>query len=55
MTNKVVVIGAGKTGRGFLGRLLQEAGKQIIFIDKDPALVDKLNTEKRFSAVITCV
>lgn len=49
MTNKVVVIGAGKTGRGFLGRLLQEAGKQIIFIDKDPALVDKLNTEKNYS------
>ena len=48
MTNKVVVIGAGKTGRGFIGRLLQEAGKQIIFIDKDSALVNKLNSERHY-------
>ena len=28
---KVAVIGAGKTGRGFIGRLLQEANQEIIF------------------------
>ena len=27
--SKIVVIGAGKTGRGFLGRLLQEAEKEF--------------------------
>ena len=45
---KIVVIGAGKTGRGFVGRLLSEAGKEIIFIDKNKALVDELNAKGSF-------
>lgn len=46
--SKIVVIGAGKTGRGFIGRLLAEAGKEILFVDKNPELVNRLNTEKAF-------
>lgn len=47
--NKIAVIGAGKTGRGFIGRLLAESGKEILFIDKDASLVEALNNEKRFT------
>ena len=43
----ITVIGAGKTGRGFIGRLLAESNVQIRFIDKDDALVAALN-EKPF-------
>lgn len=46
---KIAVIGAGKTGRGFIGRLLKEAGREVIFIDKNRALVDRLNSEKFFT------
>lgn len=46
--SKAIVIGAGKTGRGFIGRLLKEANCDIIFIDKSKELVDKLNTEGSF-------
>ena len=46
--SKIVVVGAGKTGRGFIGRLLQEANKEIIFIDKDADLVKQLNENKEF-------
>lgn len=46
--SKVVVIGAGKTGRGFLARLLQEEQQEIIFIDKNVELVAKLNADKTF-------
>ena len=46
--SKIVVIGAGKTGRGFIGRLLAEAGKEILFVDKNAELVDRLNREKAF-------
>lgn len=46
--SKVVVIGAGKTGRGFIGRLLREAGEEILFIDKNAELVEKLNTADSF-------
>lgn len=41
---KVVIIGAGKTGRGFLARLLN--GNKITFIDKNEATVSALNAEK---------
>lgn len=41
--NKVAVIGAGKTGRGFLGRLLREADQEILFVDRDLCLVNALN------------
>ncbi len=45
---KAAVIGAGKTGRGFIGRLLSESGCAVLFIDNNKELVDKLNREKSF-------
>lgn len=46
--SKIAVIGAGKTGRGFIGRLLKEAGLPIMFIDADKNLVDTLNEKGSF-------
>ena len=46
--SKIVVIGAGKTGRGFIGRLLSEANEEILFIDKNKELVDRLNAQGSF-------
>lgn len=46
--NKVAVIGAGKTGRGFIGRLLKEADREILFVDRDRSLVDALNEAGSF-------
>jgi len=46
---KAIVIGAGKTGRGFVGRLLAEAGWEITFIDKNIALVHALNDAEAFT------
>ena len=46
--NKVVIIGAGKTGRGFIGRLAAEANAEILFIDSNKELVDKLNNAGAF-------
>lgn len=40
---EIAVIGAGKTGRGFIGRLLQESGLPFALIDQNAALVDALN------------
>ena len=47
--SKVVVVGAGKTGRGFIARLLQEAAENVIFIDKDAQLVEELNASGNFT------
>lgn len=43
-----VIIGAGKTGRGFLARLLQDAPYAIAFIDKSEPLVKRLNEDGRY-------
>ena len=41
--SKITVIGAGKTGRGFIGRLIAESNLEFSFIDKDASLTEKLN------------
>lgn len=43
--SKIVIVGAGKTGRGFLARLLNK--QQIYLIDKDATLVQKLMQDKQ--------
>lgn len=46
--SKITVIGAGKTGRGFVGRLLAEEGKMIQFIDKNCELIKEMNMAGRY-------
>jgi mannitol-1-phosphate 5-dehydrogenase len=46
---KTAVVGAGKTGRGFIARLLAECDREIVFIDKDEELVNDLNNAKSFN------
>ncbi len=43
-----VIIGAGKTGRGFLARLLQNSSYAVAFIDKSEPLVKRLNEDGRY-------
>lgn len=47
--SKITVIGAGKTGRGFVGHLLARNGSHIQFIDKDKNLTDALNRAGKFT------
>jgi len=42
MSDKIVVFGAGATGRGHVGLLAAQAGFQIVFVDKKPDLVEAL-------------
>ncbi len=35
MTGKIVVFGAGATGRGHVGLLSWQAGFEIVFVDKE--------------------
>lgn len=41
--SKITVIGAGKTGRGFIGRLIAESGMEFSFVDKNQELVEALD------------
>ena len=40
---KVVVIGAGRSGRGYVGELYDLEGYEITYADIDQELVDRLN------------
>ena len=44
-TDKIVIWGAGKIGRGFIGDLFFQAGYQITFIDADKKLTESLGAQ----------
>lgn len=55
MKQKVVIIGAGRTGRGMLGEMYYRDGAQIIFADKDPELVTGLRRQGYYTVKMTDV
>lgn len=52
MKPKVAIIGAGATGRGFLARLLQADGAELVFLDRDSGLIAQLNEAERFTVYV---
>ncbi|GAB4460043.1 MAG: mannitol-1-phosphate 5-dehydrogenase [Anaerolineae bacterium] len=48
MHKKIVVFGAGATGRGHVGLLAWQVGFEIVFVDKDPDLVARLQQAGRY-------
>lgn len=46
---RIAVVGAGKTGRGFVGRLLAEAGEPVLYIEKNEALVQAMADAGQFT------
>jgi mannitol-1-phosphate 5-dehydrogenase len=49
MSEKIVVFGAGATGRGHVGLLAWEAGYQIVLVDKKRELVDALGRAGQYT------
>jgi mannitol-1-phosphate 5-dehydrogenase len=50
--NKIVIFGAGKIGRSFIGQLFGRSGYKVVFVDVDPALINLLNKEGKYRVVI---
>lgn len=48
MNKKVLIIGAGKIGRGFLAHLFYRSGYKIWLLDASKEMVDLLNKEKKY-------
>jgi len=42
---KAVMYGAGNIGRGFIGQLFSQSGYEVIFVDVNQELIDKLNKD----------
>jgi mannitol-1-phosphate 5-dehydrogenase len=49
---KIVIFGAGKIGRSFIGQLFGCNGYKVIFIDVDPAIITLLNKRGNYRVVI---
>lgn len=49
---KIVIFGAGKIGRSFIGQLFGRSGYRVVFVDVDPVIVDLLNAYRSYRVVI---
>lgn len=43
MDKSILVVGAGKEGKGNIGEIFWESGWKVSFLDKDPKVIDALN------------
>ena len=50
-SKKIVIFGAGKIGRSFIGQLFGCAGYRVVFVDVDILLVDRLNQRGSYPVI----
>lgn len=51
-TNKIIVFGAGKIGRSFIGQVFNRSGYEVVFVDIFKELIDLLNRKRAYTVVI---
>src|SRR5450759_3431587 len=49
---KIVIFGAGKIGRSFIGQLFGSGGYKVVFVDVDPVIVARLNSQGSYRVII---
>lgn len=49
---KIVIFGAGKIGRAFIGQLFGRAGYEVVFVDVDPGVISLLNEKGQYRVEI---
>lgn len=49
---RVLIIGAGRLGKGFVGETFDNAGWDITFLDKDQRVIDELNRENKYTVQV---
>ncbi len=52
INNKLVLFGAGKIGRSFIGQLFSQGGYEVVFIDIFKPVIDELNSRHNYNVVI---
>lgn len=52
MQNKLVLFGAGKIGRSFIGQLFCAGGWEVVFVDVYKPVIDELNTRREYNVII---
>ena len=51
-TKKLVLFGAGKIGRSFIGQLFSRSGYEVVFIDIDQQVIKALNQKRSYKVYI---
>ena len=49
---KILLFGAGKIGRSFIGQLFSQGGYEVVFVDINRDLIDALNDSRSYPVVI---
>ena len=49
---KILIFGAGKIGRSFIGQIFSRAGYKVVFVDISNEIIDALNRENRYKVVV---
>ena len=52
MKDKIIIFGAGKIGRSFIGQLFSTGGFEIVFADIALPIINELNRRKKYEVVI---
>jgi mannitol-1-phosphate 5-dehydrogenase len=52
MDKKLVLFGAGKIGRSFIGQLFAQSGYEVVFVDINETLITELNEKREYKVVI---
>ena len=51
MANKIIIWGAGKIGRGFVGEIFFNAGYELVFVDAAESLIKQLNDQGQYTVL----
>ncbi|MDO9152724.1 MAG: hypothetical protein Q7U47_03280 [Paludibacter sp.] len=49
---KIVIFGAGKIGRSFIGQLFSLSGYKVVFVDVFEPVINELNSRKEYNVII---
>jgi mannitol-1-phosphate 5-dehydrogenase len=50
--NKIVIFGAGKIGRSFIGQLFGRGGYEVVFADVFKPIIEELNKRRNYNVII---
>ena len=50
--NKIVIFGAGKIGRSFIGQLFNQGGYEVVFVDVFKPIISEINKRRNYRVII---
>ena len=51
-TSKIIVFGAGKIGRSFIGQVFHRTGYEVVFVDINKDLINLINLKREYTVII---